>query len=384
MIHAIVTVSASKRSSNSKPTFLDFFAGAGLATEGLRPYFKPVWANDISPKKAAVFLANHPKRAFRLSPIEKVRGWEVPNAELSWASFPCQDLSLAGNMGGIESERSGLVWQWLRVMDEMPSRPPLVVAENVPGLVSAAGGAHYQRLHEALAERGYRVGAMLIDAAHWVPQSRKRVFVVGVNTDVDISGLADGGPGWHHPAPVRKAAKLVKDWVWWRLPAPPKRRVDLEDIVDFDAPVDDEDKRLRILSLIPPAHFERLQKALEEGRRVFPGYRRRRNGRQVLELRFDGIAGALRTPSGGSSRQILVIEREGELHTRLLTVREAAALMGLRASYNIPGSYNDGYWAMGDAVVVPVVRHLGRHLLAKLAARTAAEQEKEWKTLEYA
>lgn len=372
-------------SSSVKPAFLDFFAGAGLVTEGLRPYLKPVWANDISPKKASVFLANHPKRTFRLSSIEEVRGWEVPIAELSWASFPCQDLSLAGNMGGIESERSGLVWQWLRVMDEMPSRPPIVVAENVPGLVSAAGGEHYRRLHEALVERGYRVGAMLIDAAHWVPQSRKRVFVVGAARDVDISDLEGDEPGWQHPTPVRKAARLVKDWVWWRLPAPPRRRIDLEDIVDFDAPVDGESKRLRILSLIPPAHYERLQEALKNGRRVFPGYRRRRNGRQVLELRFDGVAGALRTPTGGSSRQILVIERGGELHTRLLTVREAAALMGLRASYAIPGSYNDGYWAMGDAVVVPVVRHLGRHLLAKLASRTAGKQEEEWKTLlEYA
>ncbi len=376
-----MSTSSPTRGSHGKPAFLDFFAGAGLATEGLRRYFKPVWANDISPKKASVFLANHPKRIFRLSPIEEVRGWEVPPAELSWASFPCQDLSLAGNAGGIEGERSGLVWQWLRVMDEMPSRPPIVVAENVLGLVSTDGGAHYLRLHAALVERGYKVGAMLIDAAHWVPQSRPRVFVVGVSGDVDIAGLASDEPGWQHPAPIQKVAGRVRDWVWWRLPKPPRRRIDIEDVVDFDAPVDEEPKRLRNLSLIPEDHYRRLEDALKSGRRVFPGYRRRRNGRQVLELRFDGLAGALRTPTGGSSRQILVIEREGELHTRLLTIREAAALMGLRASYRIPGSYNDGYWAMGDAVVVPVVRHLARHLLSKLAAR-AAERKEEWEILE--
>jgi DNA (cytosine-5)-methyltransferase 1 len=100
---------------------------------------------------------------------------------------------------------------------------------------------------------------------------------------------------------------------------------------------------------------------------VFPGYKRTRNGHQVLELRFDNIAGCLRTPGGGSSRQLLVIYSDGLFKTRLLTVREAARLMGVRESYRIEGSYNDGYKAMGDAVAVPVVRYLARHLLAPLS-----------------
>jgi DNA (cytosine-5)-methyltransferase 1 len=103
------------------------------------------------------------------------------------------------------------------------------------------------------------------------------------------------------------------------------------------------------------------------GMKVFPGYKRIRNGRQVLELRFDDLAGCLRTPEGGSSRQFLVLCHDGKLQTRLLSVKEAAALMGVRKSYKIPGSYNEGYKAMGDAVAVPPVRHLGRHLLVKLA-----------------
>ena len=101
--------------------------------------------------------------------------------------------------------------------------------------------------------------------------------------------------------------------------------------------------------------------------RAFPGYRRMRNGRQVLELRFDDVAGCLRTPEGGSSRQLLVIARNGNLETRLITVREAARLMGARESYRIVGSYNDGYKAMGDAVAVPAVRYLAQHLLSPLA-----------------
>jgi DNA (cytosine-5)-methyltransferase 1 len=87
-------------------------------------------------------------------------------------------------------------------------------------------------------------------------------------------------------------------------------------------------------------------------------------------LRFDHIAGCLRTPNGGSSRQVLVLKKDGHLVTRLVSVRETARLMGAPDSYKIPGTYNDGYKAMGDAVAVPVVRHLAKHLLTPLLRAT--------------
>lgn len=137
------------------PAFLEFFAGSGLVAQGLKGYFRPVWANDICSKKAAVYTANHSTRHFHLGSIADVKGAELPSASLAWASFPCQDLSLAGLTGGIHAARSGLVWEWLRVIDEMPSRPPILVAENVAGLVSTANGSHYRTLHEALTDLGY-------------------------------------------------------------------------------------------------------------------------------------------------------------------------------------------------------------------------------------
>ena len=86
---------------------------------------------------------------------------------------------------------------------------------------------------------------------------------------------------------------------------------------------------------------------------------------------MDGIAGCLRTPCGGSSRQIVVIGKNGKIQTRLLTVRETARLMGAPDDFKIPGSYNDGYMAMGDGVAVPVARYLAEHLLAPLASKVA-------------
>ncbi len=355
------------RGISNKPTSLDFFAGSGLATEGLKKFFDTIWANDNSIKKAQVFQANHGSGVFHSGPIEQVVGKEVPNALLSWGSFPCQDLSLAGNMGGLSKSRSGLFWQWLRVMDELREKPPLVVAENVVGLVSAAGGENYRTLHNALVERGYKVGAVILDAAQWLPQSRKRVFVIAIDEHIQASNLELGGPTWCHPSTIIRVANDLRNWVWWNLPPPRASRVDLDEVINFGIPCDESEKRRQLLNLLPPKHREKMRIATRNGRSVFPGYRRVRNGKQVLELRFDGIAGCLRTPEGGSSRQFLVIKENGFVNTRLLAVEEAAALMGAPKGYQIPGSYNDGYRAMGDAVAVPVVQYLAEKLLKPIA-----------------
>ncbi|MBR4985643.1 MAG: DNA cytosine methyltransferase, partial [Proteobacteria bacterium] len=75
----------------------------------------------------------------------------------------------------------------------------------------------------------------------------------------------------------------------------------------------------------------------------------------------------LRTPEGGSSKQFVIVKKGNEIHARLLTTREAARLMGAPESFLLPGSDNDGYKAMGDAVVAPVVHFLGTNILKILA-----------------
>ncbi|WP_350997951.1 DNA cytosine methyltransferase [Shewanella sp. TB7-MNA-CIBAN-0143] len=353
----------------SKPRCVDFFAGSGLVAEAMKEDFDTVWANDICPKKQNVFAANHPQQIFHLGSIENIKGTVLPNHELSWASFPCQDLSLAGNMKGIESDRSGMVWQWLRILDEMSYRPSIVVAENVVGLVSSKSGEHYLSLHKALNERGYAVGAVMLDAEKWVPQSRPRVFVIGVNKNINYLDLTTNEPNWAHSKAIINVASKAKDWVWWNLPIPEKRGSGLNSIIDFDLPFEDDEKVKYHLSMIPENHMSRLKDAIRNGSNVFPGYKRIRNGKQVLEIRFDNIAGCLRTPSGGSSRQHVVIYKKGVLGTRLLSIRETARLMGASDDYQVPGTYNQGYKAMGDAVAVPVVNFLSKHLLSPLAKR---------------
>jgi DNA (cytosine-5)-methyltransferase 1 len=155
-------------------TALEFFAGSGLVRLGLAPEFETLWANDICAKKRAVYVANHGQDRFHLGSIQDVRGRDLPAADLAWASFPCQDLSLAGNLGGMKAgTRSGLFWEWVRVLGELNEfgkRPSVLVAENVVGFVVADQGKHFRLAYSALRDLGYRVGAVVIDAMSFVFQ----------------------------------------------------------------------------------------------------------------------------------------------------------------------------------------------------------------------
>ena len=130
----------------------------------------------------------------------------------------------------------------------------------------------------------------------------------------------------------------------------------------------------RLLDLMSPLNLSKVAAAKKSGKRmVGTVYKRTRpNGNGVreqrAEVRFDDIAGCLRTPVGGSSRQTVLIVEGNKVCSRLLSPREAARLMGLPEDYELPERYNDAYHLAGDGVVVPVVRHLAEHILEPLVA----------------
>lgn len=360
----------------TKPLAIDFFAGAGLATLGLKESFDVIWANDICFKKQEVYERNHGTGHFVRRDIKTLHGSHIPSAHLSWASFPCQDVSLAGNQFGLAAARSGLFWEWLRILDETPHKPSVVCLENVVGLLSSHKGKDFDDLFRALTSRGYRTGGLIIDAAHWLPQSRPRVFVIGA-----LSGKADLGNLHSEPSNsftnsrLRSVAERSDGWVWWHLEEPSYEPVALESIVDWNAPCVSHQTTVDLLkSGLSEVQMKKLSDALISGVKVMPAYRRTRNGKAMIEIRFDGKAGCLRTPNGGSSRQRFLLLREGMmLDSRLITAREAARLMGA-GDYWLPTNYNDAYRAMGDAVAVPVVQHLARHLLLPLVRHINNEQ----------
>lgn len=364
-------------------TALDFFAGSGLVRLGLEPEFKTLWANDNCLKKRAVYVANNPAAEFYLGNIQDVQGKDLPAVDLAWASFPCQDLSLAGDLNGMkQGTRSGLFWEWTRIIRELSEcgkRPPILVAENVVGFVVADGGRHFKKAYQALRTLGYRVGAVLVDAQDFVPQSRPRAFVIAVNENIPLEGLCQQLPTEpFHSTGLVRTSFLVNDpeWIWWSMPTPSGRILSFSDLCERDAPCDPPSKTKEICALLSSLHKRKLQ-AVTTVSGFFAGtaYKRTRpsgEGKKVqrLEIRFDGVAGCLRSPNGGSSRQTVILVDHGSVRSRLMTVRECARLMGVPDTYQLPGSYNDGYRAMGDAVAVPVTRWLTRHLLSPLAARS--------------
>ena len=371
---------------NNQFKALDFFAGSGLVTDGLKRSFTTVWANDICPKKKRVYTENFGDESFELSPIQKINGKDLPYADLAWASFPCQDLSLAGKMSGImHGKRSALYWEWIRVIGEMSEdcRPHVFCIENVVGFLVADSGKQFKLAYDALKEMGYKAGAFVLDAAHFVPQSRPRSFIIAVKTDVDISGLCYFGPNSDiHNKSVIRAFNAVNDpeWVWWDLPRLPKRKISFSDICERDAPCNPMEKNHKLLGMLSDRNQDKLAAALKNGKFIAgTGYKRVRKSEgqktQRFEIRFDGMAGCLRTPCGGSSRQSVIIVENGSVKTRLLTIREAAKLMGVDDEFKLPDSYNDAYMALGDAVAVPVTRFIADNLLAPLCKR-AIQQNK--------
>jgi DNA (cytosine-5)-methyltransferase 1 len=386
------------------PQFYDFFAGAGLATLGLAPEWRCIWANDIDAKKAAAYRAgvarvmakaykrNFVGKHFVLGDVASIQAAHLPGpADLAWASFPCQDLSLAGWRRGLSAERSGTFWIFWRLMQELLERgrrPPLIVIENVTGLLH---GDSFAGLCEAVAALDMQFGALVIDAKRFVPQSRPRVFVVCVDSRVDCSQFVseNPNPAWT-PRSLQEARALLtgeldRRWRWWNLPEPSGQSLSISQIIErnpWGVTWQTAKETDRLLDLMSKTNRAKVEAAAASGRRqVGFLYKRMRNGVQRAEVRFDGVAGCLRTPRGGSSRQTVVIVEKGGVRTRLLSPREAARLMGVDDSFVLPAAYNDAYHAMGDGVVVPAVHWLSKHLLLPLsrhAKRTGSIEKKRW------
>lgn len=367
------------------PVAWEFFAGGGLAGMGLHGW-RIGFANDLDPAKGRAFRENHPDVPLHLGDVGALTPADLPGrADLAWASSPCQDLSLAGARGGLAGRRSGAFWGFMdlmRALDAEGRGPDRIVVENVCGLLTSSGGADFAAVCAALSEGGRRVGALEIDAAHWLPQSRPRLFVVAVRGDAPPETRGPVAP-FHSPRLVAAHDRLPEpvkaNWAWWSLAAPPRRNLNLSALLEPDEAVEwfSPERAEAALALLSPLHRRRLEAERASGaRRVAAGYRRVRIEDRVrtqrLELRFDGLAGCLRTPAGGSSRQVVMVVEGTETRLRWLTPREAARLMGVPDDWRLPTSASAGLKLMGDAVAVPVVRALSEGLLKPGAGRRAA------------
>ena len=372
-----------------RPRYAEFFAGAGMVRAALADGWDLAFANDIDPLKCAAYGDNWGTAGLIAGDIAGLDPALLQQPiDLYWASSPCQDLSLAGNRSGLAGARSSTFFAWIghvKAARAAGVAPRLLAFENVTGLLSSHGGRDFEAVVQAFADCGYRCGAMEIDARHFLPQSRPRVFVVAVRDGLALpEGLTlDGAQGAFHSDRIRAAharlpRSLQQDWIWWSLPQPATPNASLAELIDTE----DTTATLRVdhdrlLALMADSHRARVMDAAKAGGlHIGMVYKRGRPAagggtEQRAEVRFDGIAGCLRTPGGGSSRQTVLIIRDGAITARLLSTREAARLMGLPDSYQLPARYNDAYRLSGDGVAVPVVRHLDRHLFQPILRHAA-------------
>jgi DNA (cytosine-5)-methyltransferase 1 len=370
--------------------YYEFFAGGGMVRAGLGEAWRCLFANDLDPAKAAAYRANWGEAGLRVGDIAALTADDLPGAaDLMWGSFPCQDLSLAGAGAGLDGKRSGTFhnfWGLARALAAGGRAPQIVAVENVCGTLTSHGGRDFEVICRTYTDAGYRCGALVINADRFLPQSRPRLFVIGVREDACLEPAltmpeADGP--FHTPA-LRRAVErlpvgLQSRMVWWRLPEPGASNASLGSVVETrpsGVRWHSMAETKRLLTLMSPRNLAKVEAAQRTGERCVGGlFRRTRRdaagGRvQRAEVRFD-VAGCLRTPGGGSSRQTLLVVEGGRVRSRLMSARETARLMGLPDSYNLPVSYSAACHLTGDGVAVPVVRYLAQWLFEPLMAAQA-------------
>lgn len=368
-------------------TFMEFFAGIGLVEEGLRPLgWQSVYANDVDEQKRQMHeIRNGPCPHYQLEDVGNTDAVvaNIPGRPfLATASFPCIDLSLAGHFKGFEGRHSSTFFGFADVLKKLDHRrPKLVMLENVLGFLSSRGGEDFRAALRSLADLGYWFDALILDASHFVPQSRPRVFVVGMASDVRPTPAARGlwPDAVAHPRASRlRPAALVSllgtpaATGWWplTLPEPPQRRLALHDVIDLDDGQEwwTEVEVQRHYKMMSDRHRERVN-ALLASRSAFVGtiFRRVRRDGQRAEVRFDGLAGCLRTPRGGSGRQIVLATDAGRLRLRWMSPREYARLQGV-PDFPLALPTNRLLLGFADAVCVPAIAWIDQHILTPLHA----------------
>lgn len=370
-------------------TVAEFFAGIGLMRMGLeKECWNVIFANDIDRDKYEMYSAHFGgcSQHFVLDDIHKLNPDQIPTATMATASFPCNDLSLAGARKGLHGKQSSAYWGFVRILDEMGiRRPPIVLLENVTGFLTSHGGRDFQTALLSLNRLGYSTDAIIIDASRFVPQSRVRLFVIGV--------LKNGHGNWEIQDSLRFYESDVRpkalaefifthpEIVWNIRPLPPlpKNPMTLSDIIE-DLHEDSEfwwdaKRRDYLVNQMSEKHARQLQQMMGARKWTYGTvFRRIRKGRSMAELRTDGLAGCLRTPRGGSGRQILVQAGYGKVRVRLLTPRECARLMGAD-DFIMDVPLNKALFGFGDAVCVPVIDWISKNYLNPLLKEMQTRQE---------
>jgi DNA (cytosine-5)-methyltransferase 1 len=363
-------------------TFSEYFAGIGLVRMGLQPFgWQVVFANDISDKKYEMYKTffSDADLHYKVEDVFNIDPASIPLTTLATCSFPCIDLSLAGNMNGLlDGKHSSAFWGFIKILKEQKDKaPPFVLVENVPGWLYSNNGQDFRITIQALNKLGYACDVFALDALRFRPQSRLRIFLIGtkLSSTKTTAELILTRPKSLLTERLRRSIVANKDLRWFYNPIPnppPLHRNGLyhiiEDIDDENDKWWNQEKVDRHLNMMKQDHLERvlsLSKVNNISYRTF--YRRRREGQQRAEVRNDELSGCLRTAVGGSGKQFLIKAGNDRIQMRAMTPREYARLQGVPDSYPIKVNGVQALTGFGDAVCVPAISWIAENVLSRLA-----------------
>lgn len=331
-------------------TFVDLFAGIG----GLRRGFegiggKCVFTCEWNEYSQATYRANFTCDHEIVGDIRKVKAKDIPVHDVLVAGFPCQPFSIAGvskknALGmphGFRCDAQGtLFFDVARILEH--HRPKAFLLENVKNLISHDKGRTFKVIHHTLTkELGYRVAAKVIDGRSFVPQHRERIFIVGFRDDAGFSfddlPLPSAGIG------PRLGSILHPE----------------DGSEEPEAPYTQGDDAKVASRYTLSRHLWKYLRDYAEKHRL------KGNGFGFGLVGPDDVARTLSARYYKDGSEILIKQRGKP--PRRLTPRECARLMGFdrpgqTTPFVIPVSDTQAYKQFGNAVVVPVVEAVARHM----------------------
>lgn len=330
-------------------SFIDLFAGIGGMRRGFESVGgKCVFTSEWDRFSQETYRANYPMDHELAGDITEIEAGDIPAHDVLLAGFPCQPFSLAGvskknslkRPHGFQCDMQGtLFFDVARIIKH--HRPKAFLLENVKNLKSHDGGRTFDIIMKTLQEDlGYQVQTRIIDARSWVPQHRERIFLVGFRdgNDFDFDGLA-----LPEPSLAPRLSSILH-------PEDGSEEPDEGFIVGSRG-------RVEARYTLSDHLWNYLQDYAEK-------HRLKGNGFGFGLVGPSDVARTLSARYHKDGSEILVKQRRK--NPRRLTPRECARLMGFekpgQRAFRIPVSDTQAYRQFGNAVVVPVVEAVARHM----------------------
>jgi len=343
-------------------TFIDLFAGIGgirMAFEGLGGHC--VFTSEWDSYAQKTYADNFPGGHMINGDITQVDAADIPDHDVLLAGFPCQPFSIAGvskknalgRAHGFACETQGtLFFDVARIIAE--KRPRAFLLENVKNLLSHDKGRTFDVIRRTLeVELGYHIKYRVIDGAHFVPQHRERILIVGFRdaTGFDFDALPLPAKGRRTLGEILHKTDGSEPILPW----------------DGDRFFDHTQQQVDPKYTLSDKLWAYLQGYAEK-------HRLKGNGFGFGLVTPDSVTRTLSARYYKDGSEILVYQGEGR-NTRRLTPRECARLMGFPDTFRIPVSDTRAYRQFAEAAVVPMVEYAAKLMVSQLNLEEMAQAQ---------